>query len=182
MSAVLSRLACSISWTTVRVSACGSAFSAIDHSVLPGWTMIRWPDPVAAWAAAGLLAWAALAAATNSPQAATTASAATTIRPRLVSRIRREGTAPAARGAETGRPTRTGRPSLAGTALAGIALAGIALAGIALAGIGLAGRAALAIRPAPGPGGRRRTGYLLDEIRDPAGLRPAGAGRDDRRA
>src|SRR5450755_4135486 len=161
MSAVLSRLACSISWTTVRASACGSAFSAMDHSVLPGWTMIRWPDPVAAWAAAGLLAWAALAPATNSPQAATTASAATTIRPRLVSRIRREGTAPAARGAETGRPTRTGRPSLAGTGLAGTGLAGTGLAGT-----GLAGGAALAIRSAPAPAGGAVPVTRWMEIRD----------------
>jgi hypothetical protein len=139
----------------------------MDHSVLPGWTMIRWPDPVAAWAAAGLLAWAALAPATNSPQAATTASAATTIRPRLVSRIRREGTAPAARGAETGRPTRTGRPSLAGTGLAGT---------------GLAGGAALAIRSAPAPAGGAVPVTRWMEIRDLAELRPAGAGRDDRRA
>jgi hypothetical protein len=153
--------------------------------------MIRWPNPVAAWAAAGLLAWAALAAATNSPQAATTASAATTIRPRLVSRIRREGTAPAARGAETGRPTRTGRASLAGpslagtglagTGLAGTGLAGTGIAGTGLAGTGLAGRAALAMPSAPGPASGAVPVTCWIEIRDSAEPRWAGAGRDDRR-
>jgi len=144
--------------------------------------MIRWPDPVAAWAAAGPLAWAALAPATSSPQAATTASAATTIRPRLVSRIRWEGTAPAARAARLGRPARTGRPSLAGTSLAGTGLAGTSLAGTGLAGTGLAGRAARAIRSAPALAGGAVPVTRWREIREPAELRPAGAGRDDRRA
>jgi hypothetical protein len=109
-----------------------------------------------------------------------------------VSRIRREGTAPAARGAETGRPTRTGRPGLAGTGLAGTGLAGTDLAGTDLAGTDLAGtdlagtdlagRAALAIRLAPAPAGGAVPVACWMEIRDPAELRPAGAWRDDRRA
>src|SRR5579875_1623026 len=73
----------------VRVSAPGSALLAMDHSVSPGRTMTFSAPLADDRAAEPLVAWAAVAAATNAPAATSTPTIATTTRPRWVRRAGR---------------------------------------------------------------------------------------------
>src|SRR5271156_4773848 len=83
----VSPLSSMICWMTTRVSAAGSAFSATDHRLWPGWT-VTWARPC--WAARDdtgwLVACAALAMTRDSAASTSAAATATTTRPRLVSR------------------------------------------------------------------------------------------------